>query len=416
MNYLVTGLEMILILVMVYQFQETMKQGYRPLFTQIQKLLVMLVICFMISMLLSAFWYHLLLIIMVLVASLTYHKEAGWMRDTGLLMLSFVMGYGIYLIFAEYLGSCDIFYEYAFGHDLFLLGCSSIIQQVFCYYRNKKYDQMYSYPVITALCCYLFLLVDLLRREPRYGSDLMIMVMQLFTLMLTSFYRICFCLEISKEKALLAQEKAYTMIGNKERYETIQQENHFIMKNLHDLKKHLELLDHVDSTDEKMTNYRREIQGKAQELLQYQKTGDILIDKILQLYHPKFIDANIQCNIESEDIDYGFMDAVDLCAVLCNLLDNAYESCLRCEHRFILLKMRVVSNKVIWKMKNSMNDAVESRKPDSFAHGFGMQNMRDIAKKYQGELVSEIDDTHDIFITAVSFLMTDDVRNLTTSA
>lgn len=416
MNYLVTGMEMILILVIVYQFQETMKQGYRPLFAQIQKLLVLLVICFMISMLLSALWYHVLLILMVLAASLTYHKEAGWMRDTGLLILSFVMGYGIYLVFADYLGAYDIFHEYAFGHDLFLLGCISIILQVFCYYRNKKYDQMYSYPVITALCCYLFLLVGLLRRDQWYGSDIMIMVMQLFTLMLTSFYRICFCLEVSKEKALLAQEKAYTMIGNKERYETIQQENHFIMKNLHDLKKHLELLDHVDSTDEKITNYRREIQGKAQELLQYQKTGDILIDKILQLYHSKFTDANIQCNIESEDIDYGFMDAVDLCAVLCNLLDNAYESCLRCEHRFILLKMRVVSNKVIWKMKNSMNDAVESRKSDSFAHGFGMQNMCDIAKKYQGELVSEIDDTHDIFITAVSFVMTDDVRNLTTSA
>lgn len=416
MNYLITGLEMILILVMVYQFQENMKQGYRSLFPQIQKLLVVLVVCFAISMLLSASWYHMLLIFMVVAASMTYFRHAGCIKDTLLLIVSFLAGYGIYLVFAVYLGSYDLWNTYAFGHDLFLLGCSSLIQQVICYYRNKDYDQMYCYPVFVMLSCYLLILLFLLRKDVLH-DDVMIMILQLFTLMMTSFYRICLCLEISKEKALLAQEKAYTMIGNKERYETIQQENHFIMKNMHDLKKHLELLEHVDSEDETMTHYRKEIQKKTQELLQYQKTGDILIDKILQLYHPKFMDADIQCNIESEDIDYGFMDAVDLCAVLCNLLDNAYESCVHCEHRFILLKMRIVSDKVIWKMKNSWNDTQGSTpKADSFAHGFGMQNMRDIAKKYRGELVSESDPIHGIYMTAISFTMTDDVRNLTASA
>lgn len=417
MNYLESGLEMILILVMVYQFQENMKQGYRSLFPQIQKLLVLLAVCFSISMLLSAIWYHILLILMAFAASLTYHKQAGWGKDTILLAVSFVAAYGIYLVFDVYLGSCDLWHTYAFAHDLFLLGCCSLIQQVLCYYRNRDYDQMYIYPVFVMLICYLLFLLFVLRKDLLQENEIMIMVMQLFTLMLTSVYRICFCLEISKEKALLAQEKAYTMIGNKERYETIQQENHFIMKNMHDLKKHLELLEHVDRDDETMAHYRKEIQKKTQELLQYQKTGDLLIDKILQLYHPKFMDAGIQCNIESEDIDYGFMDAVDLCAVLCNLLDNAYESCMHCEHRFILLKMRVVSDKVIWKMKNSWNDTQGSvHKIDSFAHGFGLQNMRDIAKKYRGELVNETDQIHGIYLTAVSFSMTDDVRNLTASA
>lgn len=80
-------------------------------------------------------------------------------------------------------------------------------------------------------------------------------------------------MEVSKEKEILAMEKAHTMVGNKERYEAIQKENEFIMKNMHDLKKHLDMLDQMGSENEKIEHYRKEIYEKSEELLQYQKTG-----------------------------------------------------------------------------------------------------------------------------------------------
>ena len=66
-------------------------------------------------------------------------------------------------------------------------------------------------------------------------------------------------------------------------------------------------------------------------MLNVQKTGDELIDKILQLYHPRFQAAGIRFQLESDVIDYSFMDPIDRCAVLCNMLDNALESCLAAE-------------------------------------------------------------------------------------
>lgn len=418
MNYLASGLFMILILLQIYQYQETMKQGYRAMYTQIQKYVKLLAVFFLCSTFVSTRWYHMILILMIMTSCLLYRKDAGFWEDNTLLMLTYISAFCIWMVFSTYMGARSFWGTPVFYDDVFIAGCAYVLQFILMYRRNQTYDQMYIYPAMIGLICFLFLLAMVAHDRLPISSGLDMIIMMLL-MMLGSFYRICYCMEVGKEKQILAQEKAYTMMGNKERYEAIQKENDFIMKNMHDLKKHLALLDHLGDRDEGVEAYRKEIQKKTQELLQYQKTGDLLIDKILQLYHPKFMEANIQCNIESEDIDYGFMDAVDLCAVLCNLLDNAYESCLQCEDRFILLKMKMVSDKVIWKMKNSTRDTIlheNSSKQDGVGHGYGLQNMKHTAEKYHGELISNIDSEHGIYITAISFKMTEYVENETTFA
>ena len=131
-------------------------------------------------------------------------------------------------------------------------------------------------------------------------------------------------------------------------------------------------------------------------------TGDELIDKILQLYHPRFQAAGIRFQLESDVIDYSFMDPIDRCAVLCNMLDNALESCLAAEEPFILLRMVEQHSTILWKMKNSCI-RMEQEKEDAFAHGFGMQNIRDIARRYQGTLSAGWERTHLLFRTTVAF-------------
>lgn len=413
MNYLLPGMEIALILVQVYQFHETMICGYRSLYTRIQKFLLLYVVIFLASIIFDAFFYHIALMIMIIAAAFIYRKEEDIVRTSGLFILTYVIGIFAYQIVGVYMGSKDILMSYAFSDDLFIFGSAYLCQLAICSHSLKRYDQMYVYPVAFSIMAYLLILTYFTHHQ-YMEHDVILMASQLLLLLVSSFYRICFCMEVSKEKEILALEKAHTMVGNKERYEAIQKENEFIMKNMHDLKKHLDMLDQMGSENEKIEHYRNEIYEKSEELLHYQKTGDVLIDKVLQLYHPKFKDANIQCNIESEDIHYDFMDAVDLCAVLCNMLDNAYESCMKCEQRFILLRMRNINGKIIWKMKNSTmeKEVIKgSSKPDRFAHGFGMQNIEGIAKKYHGELLCEIDEIHGIFTTAVSFMNTDDVEN-----
>lgn len=196
--------------------------------------------------------------------------------------------------------------------------------------------------------------------------------------------------------------KTQHMVENRERYERIQKENAYIMKSMHDLKKHVELLEQMKQGSPAVDDYRSDIIVKTEHMLNVQKTGDELIDKILQLYHPRFQVAGIRFQLESDVIDYSFMDPIDRCAVLCNMLDNALESCLAAEEPFILLRMVEQHSTILWKMKNSCI-RMEQEKEDAFAHGFGMQNIRDIARHYQGTLSAGWERTHLLFRTTVAF-------------
>ena len=174
------------------------------------------------------------------------------------------------------------------------------------------------------------------------------------------------------------------------------------MKSMHDLKKHVSLLEQLEQGSTAVDAYRNDIVQKAEQMLNVQKTGDELIDKVLQLYHPRFQEVGICFQLESDVINYSFMDPVDRCAVLCNLLDNALESCRMLKQPFILLRMVEQHSTFIWKMKNSCQ-GVEQEKEDAFAHGFGMQNIRDIARRYQGTLNAVWEQPHLLFRTTVTF-------------
>ena len=265
----------------------------------------------------------------------------------------------------------------------------------------SKIDLMYT--VIFAGAAFLYLIICAYIGSQGIHEDTgIICSLQVLVILVMKLYRICFCLEIRREKELQAMVKTQHMVENRERYERIQKENAYIMKSMHDLKKHVELLEQMKQGSPVVDDYRSDIIVKTEHMLNVQKTGDELIDKILQLYHPRFQVAGIRFQLESDVIDYSFMDPVDRCAVLCNMLDNALESCLDAKEPFILLRMVEQHSTILWKMKNSCT-RMEQEKEDAFAHGFGMQNIRDIARRYQGTLSAGWERAHLLFRTTVTF-------------
>ena len=53
--------------------------------------------------------------------------------------------------------------------------------------------------------------------------------------------------------------KTQHMVENRERYERIQKENAYIMKSMHDLKKHVELLEQMKQGNPAVDDYRSDI-------------------------------------------------------------------------------------------------------------------------------------------------------------
>lgn len=91
--------------------------------------------------------------------------------------------------------------------------------------------------------------------------------------------------------------------------------------------------------------------------------------------------------------DISGIDAVDLCTLLGNLLDNAIEAAEQClsENRLIEVKIANSDGKLIIQVTNSIkgsvlneNSKMISTKKNPLEHGFGVRSIRLIATKYSG--------------------------------
>ncbi len=101
--------------------------------------------------------------------------------------------------------------------------------------------------------------------------------------------------------------------------------------------------------------------------------------------------------------DISGVEAVDLCTLLGNLLDNAIEAAEQCPLEKSLIEVKITSsdNKLVIQVTNSIkcsvlneNSELKSTKPNPMEHGFGVRSIRLIAKKYSGTIkYFEEDDT-----------------------
>lgn len=123
---------------------------------------------------------------------------------------------------------------------------------------------------------------------------------------------------------------------------------------------------------------------------------------------------------QSKDIQFTFaanlhipvqIDPVDLCGILANQLENAFEACIQIPDptkRLVHAEIKQIQSFVILRVENTVlsdpfinNPNLSTTKPaSSVPHGFGLLNMKSIAQKYEGTLRTEFSDGK--FISVVS--------------
>lgn len=105
------------------------------------------------------------------------------------------------------------------------------------------------------------------------------------------------------------------------------------------------------------------------------------------------------------------IDPVDLCGVLANQLENAFEACMQTSdpsERAVHAEIKQVQSFVILRVENTVlsdpftdNPDLHSTKQNSSTpHGYGLLNIRSIAQKYEGTLRMEF--SNDRFVSVVS--------------
>lgn len=115
---------------------------------------------------------------------------------------------------------------------------------------------------------------------------------------------------------------------------------------------------------------------------------------------------HISCHISVQVMDEVFIDDLDTCIILGNILDNAIEANMKLEQdkRYIKLDIRDKGSYLIIDCVNRTLEAPENSmkttKDNKILHGIGLSNVKQIVNKYHGSIdISSVKDYFTMTIT-----------------
>lgn len=129
-------------------------------------------------------------------------------------------------------------------------------------------------------------------------------------------------------------------------------------------------------------------------------TGNEVLNTILYEKNMYAKGLGTTLNISAGDIDLSFIEIIDLYTLLGNILDNAIEGAAKIndeKRRIVNLTIQKVNNFISIQSNNYYkgtivvnNGLIATTKRDGGLHGYGMKSIRNIVKKYSGEVAVDI--------------------------
>lgn len=177
----------------------------------------------------------------------------------------------------------------------------------------------------------------------------------------------------------------------------------------HDYKKQLQLLNGLIQQNEyeKVKNY-------LGELLDYQNenrfliSGNQILDLMIDAHYDEIIKNNIRLQLNIQKFDLNQVKINDLSTIYGNILDNAIESCMMCEDKYIEITFKQIGSYYIMRFMNSCcyvnsdNGTFTTTKSKDY-HGFGLTNIKETVEKYEGSADFKYDAEENEFISTIRF-------------
>lgn len=235
-------------------------------------------------------------------------------------------------------------------------------------------------------------------------SSIMIILLLLVVFILFCYQYIIL---IKANKRIIQDEISKTALEfNKNYYEDFQR-NYDMNKALsHDMKNHITLI-YTMLQENQVENAMKYIQGVYHKIGSFRtvKTNRDILNYIIdsKLFNTK--DLNIRYIIDIKDT-LEFIDNIDLCILLGNLLDNCIEAVEKVNDRFIELIIDKNNGIVFINLRNTFdskslkyeNGEYVTNKSDGKNHGIGMKNIESIINKYNGDIVIDIGEYFNTYI------------------
>mgnify|MGYP001012929185 CR=1 FL=1 len=163
----------------------------------------------------------------------------------------------------------------------------------------------------------------------------------------------------------------------------------------HDYHNHIQLMKAYLELEkyEEMGRYLKDLDRDLTEIDKVLKTGNLMVDAILNSKLSLAINKKININAKATVPEKLQLADIDLCVIIGNLMDNAIEACVKVENpedRFIRVYIREMKGQLYISISNSMEGRAKKQGQEYITtklgknHGFGLKRVDSIVKKYGG--------------------------------
>ena len=196
-------------------------------------------------------------------------------------------------------------------------------------------------------------------------------------------------------------EKMQQIKKDEAKYHELKSRNEFELRKLyHDFKNYMIYL---ESKNEKVEEEINAILSPLKEYETFIETNNAILNSILNEKLRLARECGIVTNCLIDFSNGGFLEAVDICAIFGNLLDNAieyYGSVDASSEKYIEVRVNTVNEMLIIKVANYVysdikvkKGRIKTKKEDKFRHGIGLLSVKESVEKYDGHLKINVSET-----------------------
>ena len=195
-----------------------------------------------------------------------------------------------------------------------------------------------------------------------------------------------------REVGQITQENMEQQLEYFKAYQNSQEE---IRRYKHDMKNHFLYLSSLskDNKTEEMKDYINSLSGQWESIPQLNSTGSTVVDALI--YGKSFLldQDHIALSIEGQFTSELKVEAIDLCTIFANAIDNAIEANIKCPedgHRYLKIIIKNSPHHYLIVFENPVrgsvvisNNHIKTDKSEQ-GHGFGLENIERAVAKYDG--------------------------------
>lgn len=293
---------------------------------------------------------------------------------------------------------------------------TSIISMLFICIVGKIYSSKYQYDIIEigiinivlftvlmVIDTFIVKILDMVMIDEAGGTRIkehsIVLIVIIFTIFIQSAMAMLFFLQrnMYREKEnitlrFLNMQKHY--------YEYLENREIDTKKFRHDLKNHMKILSNYAREEdyEGFNEYLEKINIKISNFGKLITIHNKVADAIISQYWEEAVERGINMSVKGMMPENCDIEPYDICTIFSNLLSNAIEASREAKKKNICISCRYDDKNIIIRVKNTFNNVgqfydgeYKTNKKDKNNHGFGIKNIRDCIKKYNGYLNIQIE-------------------------